>query len=85
MFQGKGDRDVGRDHHIKGFSTRLAGGGVKAGMGYGTTDELGIASVENVVHVRDLHTTVLHLLGIDHIKFSVGSRRISSIVKVLAG
>jgi hypothetical protein len=69
MFQGKGG--PGRDHHMKGFSMWLAGGGVKGGVGYGATDELGYASVENVVHVRDLHATVLHLLGIDHTKFSV--------------
>ncbi len=64
MFQGKGG--PGRDHHIKGFSMWLAGGGVKGGMGYGATDELGYNAVENVVHVRDLHATILHLLGIDH-------------------
>jgi len=69
MFQGKGG--PGRDHHIKGFSTWLAGGGVKGGIGYGATDELGYSAVENVVNVRDLHATVLHLLGIDHMKFSV--------------
>jgi hypothetical protein len=69
MFQGKGG--PGRDHHIKGFSVWLAGGGVKAGVGVGATDDLGYNAVENVVHVRDLHATVLHLLGIDHVKFSV--------------
>jgi hypothetical protein len=69
MFQGKGG--PGRDHHIKGFSMWLAGGGVKGGVGYGATDELGYAAVEDVVHVRDLHATVLHLLGIDHTKFTV--------------
>jgi hypothetical protein len=68
MFQGKGG--PGRDHHIKGFSMWLAGGGVKAGVGYGATDELGYNAVEDTVHVRDLHATVLHLLGIDHEKFS---------------
>src|SRR5262245_35540708 len=69
MFQGKGG--PGRDHHIKGFSMWLAGGGVKGGVGYGATDELGYNSTENVVHVRDLHATVLHLLGIDHNRFAV--------------
>lgn len=69
MFQGKGG--PGRDHHIKGFSMWLAGGGVKGGIGYGATDELGYNAAEDVVHVRDLHATVLHLLGIDHEKFSV--------------
>ncbi len=69
MFQGKGG--AGRDHHIKGFSMWMAGGGVKGGISYGATDELGYNSVENIVHVRDLHATMLHLLGIDHHRFSV--------------
>jgi uncharacterized protein DUF1501 len=57
---------AGRDHHIKGFSMFLAGGGIKPGMSYGATDELGYHAVENVVHVHDLHATMLYLLGIDH-------------------
>jgi len=69
MFQGKGG--PGRDHHIKGFSMWLAGGGVKPGISYGNTDELGYHATENPVHVRDLHATMLHLLGIDHHRFSV--------------
>lgn len=69
MFQGKGG--VGRDHHIKGFSMWLAGGGIRPGMTYGATDELGYHAVENIVHVRDLHATMLHQLGIDHDRFSV--------------
>jgi hypothetical protein len=69
MFQGKGG--PGRDHHIKGFSMWLAGGPVKGGVGYGATDELGYNAVENPVHVRDLHATMLHLLGIDHHRFAV--------------
>jgi hypothetical protein len=56
----------GRDHHIKGFSMWLAGGGIKGGMSYGNTDELGYAAVENPVHVNDLHATMLYLFGIDH-------------------
>ena len=44
----------------------LAGGGVRAGMSYGATDELGFQAVENRVHVHDLHATILHLMGIDH-------------------
>ncbi len=56
----------GRDHHIKGFSMWLAGGGIKGGTTYGATDEFGYNAVENVVEVHDLHATVLHLLGIDH-------------------
>jgi uncharacterized protein (DUF1501 family) len=69
MFQGKGG--VGRDHHIKGFSMWMAGGGVKGGITYGATDELGYHAQENVVHVRDLHATMLHLLGLDHRRLSV--------------
>jgi hypothetical protein len=56
----------GRDHHIKGFSMWLAGGGVKGGITHGATDELGYNAVQDVVHVHDLHATMLHLLGIDH-------------------
>lgn len=69
MFQGKGG--AGRDHHIKGFSMWMAGGGIKGGISYGQTDELGYNSVENIVHVRDLHATMLYLSGIDHQRFSV--------------
>jgi hypothetical protein len=57
---------TGRDHHILAFSVFLAGGGVKGGLTYGATDELGYRAVEDVVHVHDLHATMLHLLGIDH-------------------
>ncbi|MEX0614213.1 MAG: DUF1501 domain-containing protein [Pirellulales bacterium] len=56
----------GRDHHIKGFTMWLAGGGVKKGISYGATDDLGYHAVNDIVHVRDLHATMLHLLGIDH-------------------
>ena len=60
----------GRDHHIKGFSIWLAGGGIKGGITYGATDELGYNAVENVVSVHDLHATILHLLGVDHKKLT---------------
>ncbi len=56
----------GRDHHIKGFSLWMAGGGIKGGITYGATDELGYNAVENPVHVHDLHATMLRLMGIDH-------------------
>jgi hypothetical protein len=56
----------GRDHHIKGFSFWLAGGGVKGGIMHGSTDDLGYAAVENPVHVNDFHATMLHLFGVDH-------------------
>jgi uncharacterized protein (DUF1501 family) len=57
---------VGRDHNPFGFTMWLAGGGVKAGLTYGNTDEFGYYAIENKVHIHDLHATVLHLLGIDH-------------------
>ena len=60
----------GRDHHILGFSTWLAGGGIKGGVQWGETDEFGYKAVKDVVHVHDLHATMLHLLGIDHTKLT---------------
>jgi uncharacterized protein (DUF1501 family) len=60
----------GRDHNSHGFSTLLAGGGVKGGTTYGNTDEFGFQAVENPVHIHDLHATVLHALGIDHTKLT---------------
>lgn len=56
----------GRDHHIKGFSCWLAGGGIQGGLMHGATDELGYHAEKDIVHVHDLHATMLHLLGIDH-------------------
>ena len=63
--------DVGRDHHIRSFSLWMAGAGVRGGLTYGATDELGYNAVDNVVHVNDLHATMLHLLGIDHERLTV--------------
>src|SRR5436190_13060326 len=60
----------GRDHHNKGFSCWLTGGGIKRGITWGATDGLGYSAVENVVTVHDLHATMLQLLGIDHERFS---------------
>jgi arylsulfatase A-like enzyme len=60
------DRNYGRDHHPRCFTVWLAGGGVRAGITWGETDELGYNVVRDPVHVHDLHATVLHLLGIDH-------------------
>ena len=60
----------GRDHHINGFSLWMAGGGIKPGITYGNTDELGYNAVENIVHVRDLHATMLHCFGVDHARFT---------------
>lgn len=56
----------GRDHHPEGFTNVLVGGGLKPGIRYGATDEIGYSAVENPVTVYDLHATVLHLMGIDH-------------------
>ncbi|MFM7034105.1 MAG: DUF1501 domain-containing protein [Planctomycetia bacterium] len=69
MGQGK-DAGIGRDHHIKGFSMVLAGGGIRPGITYGETDDFGYNAVKDIVHVRDLHATMLHLLGIDHARFT---------------
>ena len=65
------EKDYGRDHHPRCFSLWMAGGGVKPGMVYGQTDEMSYNIVENPVHVRDLHATILHQLGIDHEKLRV--------------
>ena len=59
-------KESGRDHNAKGFTTWLAGGGVKSGLSYGATDEFGHKAVEDKVHMHDLHATLLHLLGLDH-------------------
>lgn len=56
----------GRDHNHYGFTTWMAGGGIKGGMTYGETDDFGFRAVHNRVHVHDLHATILHLMGIDH-------------------
>ena len=61
----------GRDHHNAGFSIWLCGGGIKSGLIYGATDELGYNAVENPVDVHDLHATMLRLLGIEHTRLTV--------------
>jgi hypothetical protein len=60
----------GRDHHIKGFSMWMAGGGVRGGIAHGATDELGYMAVQDPVSVHDLHATMLHLLGVDHTRLT---------------
>lgn len=60
------DSGSGRDHNHKGFTMWMAGGGVKGGFSYGATDDHGYEAVENKMHVRDWHATVLYLLGLDH-------------------
>jgi hypothetical protein len=59
-------RSLGRDHHPQAFTTWLAGGGIKPGITYGATDDLGFHVVENPVHIHDLQATILHCLGFDH-------------------
>lgn len=61
---------TGRDHNPGGFTVWLAGGGFKPGFSYGATDEFGAAAVENIVHMHDLHATILHQLGLDHEKLT---------------
>jgi uncharacterized protein (DUF1501 family) len=63
--------NYGRDHHPRCFTMWLAGGGIKGGTVYGTTDDFSYNVVENPVHVRDLHATILHELGIDHRRFTI--------------
>ncbi len=65
-----GGATLGRDHNHWGFSLWMAGGGVKGGTVYGATDDFGFKAVENPVSVHDLHATILHLLGIDHKRFT---------------
>ena len=60
------DRLFGRGHFNRAYSSWLAGGGVKGGLAYGETDELGATIAERGVHVHDLHATILHLMGLDH-------------------
>jgi uncharacterized protein (DUF1501 family) len=56
----------GRDHNHTGFTTWMAGGGVRGGFRYGATDEFGLEAIENPLHIHDWHATILHLLGLDH-------------------
>ena len=74
MLQGNSNNgaagNVGRDHHKEGFTMMLAGGGVKGGITYGDTDELGYQAVDHPVHLHDMNATILHLLGIDHEKLT---------------
>ena len=56
----------GRDHHVNGYSIFLAGGGIRGGMSYGETNDVGNAVVENTLTIHDVHATILHQLGIDH-------------------
>ena len=75
----------GRDHHIKGFTFLLAGAGIKGGIGYGSTDELGYAAEENPVTVPDFHATMLYLLGIDHKRLTVKFQGLDARLTGIAG
>src|SRR5262249_40988620 len=63
-------RKAGRDHHPQAFTGWMAGGGLKKGLTYGATDDLGFHVVKDPVHVHDLQATILHLLGFDHEKLT---------------
>ena len=60
----------GRDHNNKGYTTWMAGGGVKGGFSYGATDEYGYEAVQGKMHIHDWHATILHLLGLNHEKLT---------------
>jgi uncharacterized protein (DUF1501 family) len=60
------EQGKGRDHNPWGYCGWLAGAGLRGGRAVGTTDEVGLRAVENTIHVRDFHATLLHLLGVDH-------------------
>ena len=60
----------GRDHLLESFTVWMAGGGIKGGMSYGETDEIGYYGIKNRTHVHDLQATIMHVLGMDHEKFT---------------
>ena len=71
MMQGALKPDqIGRDHHPHGYTVWMAGGGIKPGVVHGRTDEFGFYAAEKKVHVHDLHATILHLFGIDHLRLT---------------
>jgi uncharacterized protein (DUF1501 family) len=67
---GKSGEKLGRDHHTEAFTIWMAGGGIKPGISYGETDEIGYYGVKDRVHVHDLQATILHQLGFDHEKLT---------------
>ncbi len=64
-------KGTGRDHNAYGFTMWMAGGGIKGGVSFGKTDELGSAAVEDRLHVKQLHATILHQLGLDPNRLSL--------------
>jgi hypothetical protein len=75
----------GRDHHNAGFTIWLCGGGIRPGVVYGATDDLGYSAVENPVDVHDLHATMLYLLGIEHTKLSIKFQGLDTRLTGVAG
>jgi hypothetical protein len=71
-----GQSGSGRDHNNKGYTIWMAGGGVRGGLAYGATDDIGYQAVDKPVHIHDWHATILHLLGLDHTRltFNYGGR-----------
>ena len=65
-----GPTTKGRNHYAKAFSCLLAGAGVRGGMTHGETDDFGVNIIKDPVHVHDYHATILHLMGIDHLKLT---------------
>ena len=61
---------IGRDHHPDAFTVWMAGGGIQPGLSYGSTDDIGYYIAENPVGIRDLQSTILHLMGLDPFRFS---------------
>jgi hypothetical protein len=73
MRENRGGRVMpfyGRDHHTEAFTIWMAGGGMKGGLTYGETDEIGYYGIKDRVHVHDLQATILHQLGLNHEKFT---------------
>jgi hypothetical protein len=85
------ETNYGRDHHPRCFSIWMAGGGIKGGLVHGETDEMSYNIVKDPVHIRDLHATILHQMGIDHdrmsFKFQGLDQRLTGVVpaKVVKG
>jgi uncharacterized protein (DUF1501 family) len=68
---GESRETIGRNHHIDAFTMWMAGGGIKPGITHGSTDEFGFSPAENKIHVHDLQATILHQLGLDHLRLTV--------------
>ena len=80
-----GQGDDGRDHHPRAFTMWMAGGGIRGGQAYGTTDDFGWAPTQNAVHVNDFQATLLHLFGFDHTRLAVNFRGLQTRLTNLAG